>query len=76
MNEKDASAIMGALLAAAMLGNTKKEETEDPEVKGDKIRKQAEDLGNRMYHAYLGFKDAGFTDDQAFQIVLTIKKGI
>ena len=69
MTEKDISALTSAILAAAILGGGEKEK-EEPKPNGDEIRKQAEDLGNRYYHAYLGFKDAGFNDEQAFQLVL------
>ncbi len=65
---KDTDAIMNAILAAAILGT--KKDTKTPEIDGDKIRKQAEDIGNAHYHLYEGFKDAGFTDDQAFTLVL------
>lgn len=70
---KDAEAIMSALLAAAVLGakQDKDKDKESPEIDGDKIRKQSKDLGNAYYHIYLGFKDAGFNDTQAFQLVLT-----
>ena len=76
MKKKNASAIMGALLLAEMLGENEKEnDTETPELDGDKIRKQSEDLGNGYYHVYLGYKDAGFNDDQAFKLLIeTIRR--
>lgn len=51
-------------------------EEKTPEANGEAIRKKSEDLGNLMYQSYLGFKDAGFTDEQAFQLVLTVKRGM
>ena len=78
MNEKNASALMSALLLAGILGANEKEEekeTETTETNKDEIRKQSEDLGNAYYHTYLGFKDAGFTDEQAFELLLaTIRR--
>lgn len=71
MKQSNASALVSALLAAAVLGGANEDtEKETPKPNGDEIRKQAEDLGNRYYHAYLCFKDAGFNDNQAFQLVL------
>lgn len=46
-----------------------------PEQEKQDIRKESEDFGNKMYQSYLGFKDAGFTDEQAFKILLTILGG-
>ena len=67
--------LLGAFLAAAMIGSEKKEDTETPVIDGGKIRKQSEDLGNSYYHVYLGYKDAGFTDEQAFKLLLeTIRR--
>lgn len=43
-----------------------------PEEANKDLRKQSEDAGNKLYQSYLGFKDAGFTDEQAFQLVLMI----
>lgn len=72
MKEAD---IISAILAAAILGDKKDKDTETPKIDGDKIRKQAEDLGNTYYHLYEGFKDAGFNDTQAFALVLeTIRR--
>lgn len=72
---KDKDKIASALLLAAMLGAENDKKTEAPKINGDKIRKQSEDLGNGYFHVYLGFKDAGFTDDQAFALLLeTIRR--
>lgn len=71
MKQPDASTIMSALLAAAFLGGEAEDkEKETPKPNGDEIRKQAEDVGNAYFHLYLGFKDAGFNDDQAFQLMM------
>lgn len=63
MDEK----ILAAMLAAAMLDGEQKTKTEETD-----FRKKSEDIGNTLYQSYLGFKDAGFTDEQAFQLVLMI----
>lgn len=46
-----------------------------PEEANKDLRKQSEDAGNKLYQSYLGFKDAGFTDEQAFKLILTILGG-
>lgn len=76
MKKNDASAIVGALLLSELLGTKEQEkDAETPEIDGDKIRKQSEDLGNGYYHVYLGYKDAGFNDEQAFKLLLeTIRR--
>lgn len=56
-----------AAFVAAMHNDNQKKETD--------IRKESEDFGNELYQSYLGFKDAGFTDEQAFKILLTILGG-
>lgn len=70
MKEND---IATALLAAALMGGIETPKTEP--TAEENIREKAKKLGGTMYQTYLGFKDAGFTDEQAFQITLTIKKG-
>ena len=72
MKNPNAEAIMSALLLAGMLGENEKP-TNNPEEEKD-LRAKAKELGEKLYQTYLGFKDAGFTDDQAFQIVLTVKR--
>ncbi len=72
---KDTDIISAILAAAAVLGDGEQEKKETPKLDGDKIRKQAEDVGNAYYHLYLGFKDAGFNDEQAFQLVLNTVGG-
>ena len=70
MKPKNADIIGAILASAAILGAAAEKETEKPMLDGDKIRKQAEDVGNAYYHIYLGFKDAGFNDNQAFRLML------
>lgn len=64
---KNSNELLAAILAAAMLDGEQETKTEETD-----FRKKAEDIGNALYQSYLGFKDAGFTDEQAFQIVLMI----
>lgn len=72
---KDTEAIMSAILAAAVFDAAKNKGTKTPKIDGDQIRKQSEDVGNAYYHVYLGYKDAGFTDEQAFKLLLeTIRR--
>lgn len=70
---KSTNAIMSALLAAAILDTEK--ETKDTEIDKDKLRRDSEDIGNVFYHILLGYKDAGFTEEQAFTLLLeTIRR--
>lgn len=70
---KDTDALMSALLAAALFGS--KQEEQKTEADKEKVRRVAEDAGNYYYHIYLGYKDAGFTDEQAFKLLLeTIRR--
>ena len=72
MNEKDA---IGAILTAAILGsmdaNKKTEEKKGTEVPS--YRDEAHKLGNILYATYLGFQDAGFTPEQAFELTLAMR---
>lgn len=70
MEEKD---ILNTLLAAVILGSEEKKEEPKAE---QSIREQSAELGKIMRESMLGFIDAGFTEEQALQIALTIKKGI
>ena len=72
MNEKDLlnSLLAAAILSEAVMPNEEKSTTQED--KKQNFRKKSEDLGNLLYQAYLGFKDAGFNDEQAFQLVLTV----
>lgn len=66
MKEKD---IVSAILTAAILGsandNKKTEEKNEREI--------AKEYAKPLYEAYLGFQDAGFTPEQAFQLLLAMK---
>lgn len=64
---KNANELLAAILTASMLGDEQESKTEETD-----FRKKSEDIGNTLYQSYLGFKDAGFTDEQAFQLVLMI----
>lgn len=61
--------VMKALLEA-ILG-----EREKPVIDGEKLRKQGEDMGNTLFHIYLGFVDAGWNEEQAFQLLITVIGG-
>lgn len=67
MNEKD---IAKAILTAAILGSAKKE-TEENTSKTE--REIAKELAKPLYEAFLGFQDAGFSPEQAFNLLLTMK---
>ena len=67
MDKKDA---VSAILTAAILGSMKKEEKKE-EV--SEYRKEAHQLGNMLYATYLGFQDAGFSPEQAFQLTLAMR---
>ncbi len=68
MTEKEISEI----LAKVILETHK----ETPKINGEEIRRTSEDVGIAYYYAFLGFKDAGFNDEQAFKLLLhTISKG-
>ena len=59
-----------AILAAAILGSASKK-TEENTSKTE--RETAKELAKPLYEAYLGFQDAGFTPEQAFQLLLAMK---
>lgn len=63
--------IFANLMAAAILDGAKPKQKEEEK----DIRTQAKELGETMKQAMLGFMDAGFTEEQAFKIVLTVKEG-
>lgn len=67
MNRNDA---INAILTAAILGGAKKK-TEENTSRSE--RELAKELAKPLYEAYLGFQDAGFTPDQAFQLLLAMK---
>ena len=55
--------ILKAFIAAAMLDEKKREEETD-------FRKLAKEVGESLKEAHLGYMDAGFTNEQAFELVL------
>lgn len=67
--------IVDSILTAAILGganaNKKTEEKKEEEVTD--ARKAAHDLGKFLYETYLGFQDAGFTPEQAFELTLAMR---
>lgn len=66
---KEAKIVEELLELIKGMGETTEEE------KHEIARRNAEDLGNTLYHSYLGFRDAGFNDEQAFQLVLAVMGG-
>lgn len=50
-------------------------EKEKPVIDGEKLRKQGEDIGNTLFHIYLGFIDAGWNEEQAFKLLTTVIGG-
>ena len=50
-------------------------EKEKPVIDGEKLRKQGEDMGNTLFHIYLGFIDAGWSEEQAFKLLITVIGG-
>lgn len=68
MKETD---ILTALLAAAAISG---EGEAKPKVTEKNIREKSAELGEVMRESMLGFVDAGFTEEQAFQLVLAIKR--
>lgn len=62
----DKNNIMAAMLAATLLEhkmNEKKTETKD-------LRVQAKEIGLKLKEAQLGYMDAGFTEEQAFELMM------
>lgn len=72
MNKKERDAMVSALLAAAILDSEKEATTESETAERD-YRKEAAALARPLYEGYIGFIDAGFTPEQAFQLLLTVK---
>lgn len=64
MNEKE---ILAAVLAAAMLDGKQTKETTD-------FRATAKEVGKSLKEAQLGYMDAGFTEDQAFELMMNAIK--
>lgn len=61
-DEVIAKALAEAIVDTALGGNTK------PETKD--IRKKTTEATKPLYEAYLGFMDAGFSETQAFKLLL------
>lgn len=74
MNKPLVDALTDTILTAAILGNANKKAEE--EKKGTEVpsyRDEAKKIGNILYATYLGFQDAGFTPEQAFELTLAMK---
>ena len=69
MKEKD---IVSAILTAAILGSESKK-TEEKKEETSNYREEAKKVGNMLYATYLGFQDAGFTPEQAFELTLAMR---
>lgn len=65
MNEKE---ILAAILAAAMADSKPKTASTD-------FRAAAKEIGTSLKEAQLGYMDAGFTEDQAFELMMNAIKG-
>ncbi|MBO5968986.1 MAG: hypothetical protein J6S14_10880 [Clostridia bacterium] len=63
--------IIGALLAAAILDSEKKNEQKEQK----DLRTKSKELGEKIKQSMYGFMDAGFTEEQAFQLAIAIKRG-
>lgn len=74
MDGKNVGAITDAILTAAILGSMNaNKKTEEKKEEVSEYRKEAHQLGNKLYAAYLGFQDAGFTPEQAFELTLAMR---
>ena len=69
MKEKD---IVSAILTAAILGSAN-EKNEEKKKEAPNFREEAKKVGNILYATYLGFQDAGFSPEKAFQLTLAIR---
>lgn len=63
--------IVDSILAAA-IGSATENAEEKKEEKTPNARKTAFELAHPLHEAYLGFQDAGFTPEQAFQLLLAM----
>lgn len=70
MKEKD---IVSAILTAAILDSANANKKTEEENSSKTEREVAKELAKPLYEAYLGFQDAGFTPEQAFQLLLAMK---
>ena len=73
MNKPLVDALTDTILTAAILGNANKKAEEKKEEKTPNYREEAKKTGNILYATYLGFQDAGFTPEQAFELTLAMK---
>lgn len=62
--------ILNAFLAAAIL-DSKKKEKEETETD---FRAAAKEIGKKLKEAQLGYIDAGFTEEQAFELMMNAIK--
>ena len=70
MDRNDA---VSAILTAAVLGSLAKKAEEKKEGETTDYRGEAKKIGNMLYATYLGFQDAGFTPEQAFELTLAMR---
>ena len=75
MNKTLVDALTDTILTAAILGSmdANKKTEEKKEEKTPNYRDEAKKIGNILYATYLGFQDAGFTPEQAFELTLAMK---
>ena len=71
---KQTDSITNAILTAAIIGSLKKN-NEEALTNGEttNFRDEARKIGNMLYATYLGFQDAGFSPEQAFQLTLAMR---
>lgn len=62
--------ILAALLAAAMLDGKQTKKNDEP----TDFRATAKEIGTQLKEAQLGYMDAGFTEDQAFELMMNAIK--
>ena len=67
---KETNEILAAILAAAMLDGKQTKENDEP----TDFRATAKEIGEKLKEAQLGYMDAGFTEDQAFQLMMNAIK--
>lgn len=63
--------LLAAMLAAAMLGDEKNKAPKQEK----STRENARELGKTIKEAMNGLMDVGFTKEEAFKIMLTVKGG-
>lgn len=71
---KNTDSITSAILTAAILGSLK-EKKEEALTDGEttNFREEARKIGKMLFATYLGFQDAGFTPEQAFELTLAMR---